>query len=249
MLKVENIKKTYKRKDKNIEAVKDISFTLDKGELLIVMGASGSGKSTLLNILGALDSPDSGKIYLNGTYHENYHKEPKATTYRGENIGFIFQGFRLLKDLTVEDNIAVPLIIKKVPSKEIKKRVEEVLKSVGLINYRKHKPVELSGGQQQRVAIGRAIISNPALLLADEPTGNLDQNTAREILKIMQKMNMELEQSIIMVTHDPAVASYGDRVLFLKDGEKHEEYKISSREEAYDYIVNKFKELNNDNLN
>lgn len=249
MLKVNNIKKTYQRKDKNIEALKDISFNLDKGEFLIIMGASGSGKSTLLNIIGGLDSSDQGEIYLNGHYDKSYHKEPKATLYREQNIGFIFQGFRLLKDLTVEDNIAVPLIIKKIGAKEIKERVDIVLQKIGLVNYRKHKPIELSGGQQQRVAIGRAIISNPKLLLADEPTGNLDHNTAREILKVIQKMNIELEQSVIMVTHDPVVASYGDRVLFLKDGEKYDEYKISSKEEAYDYIVNKFKVLNDDNIN
>ena len=249
MLKVNNIKKTYRRKDKSIEALKDVSFNLDKGEFLIIMGASGSGKSTLLNIIGGLDSPDEGEIYLNGHYDKNYHKEPNATLYREQNIGFIFQGFRLLKDLTVEDNIAVPLIIKKLGAKEIKERVDIVLQKIGLVNYRKHKPIELSGGEQQRVAIGRAIISNPKLLLADEPTGNLDHNTAREILKVIQKMNIELEQSVIMVTHDPVVASYGDRVLFLKNGEKYDEYKISSKEEAYDYIVNKFKELNDDNIN
>lgn len=246
MLKVENLKKTYKSKDKKIVALKDISFTLEKGEFLVIMGPSGSGKSTLLNILGALESPDSGKVYLNGQYNKDYHREPNATKYREKNIGFIFQGFRLLKNLTVEDNIAVSLIIKKTHKEEIKKIVESVLKEVGLFNHRKHKPVELSGGQQQRVAIGRAIISKPAILLADEPTGNLDQRTAKDILEIIEKMNKSLNQSIIMVTHDPIVASYGDRVLFLKDGEKYDEYKVESRKNAYEYIVNKLKEISND---
>lgn len=249
MLRVMNINKVYKRKDTDVSALKDISFNLEEGEFLMIMGCSGSGKSTLLNILGALDSPDSGSIYLNGKCDENYHKEPNATRYREKNIGFIFQEFKLFKDLTVEDNIAVPLIIKKTNTKEIKEKVDEVLKKVGLTKYRKHKPVELSGGQQQRVAIGRAIITNPPLLLADEPTGNLDYNTAKEILKVIQEMNIELKQSIIMVTHDPMVASYGDRVIFLKDGEKYDEYKIGTREEAYEYILDKFKEINNDNIN
>lgn len=249
MLRVENINKIYKRKDTDVTALKDISFNLEEGEFLMIMGCSGSGKSTLLNILGALDSPDLGSIYLNGICYENYHKEPDATRYREKNIGFIFQEFNLFKDLTVEDNIAVPLIIKKNNTKEIKEKVDEVLKKVGLTKYRKHKPVELSGGQQQRVAIGRAIITKPPLLLADEPTGNLDYNTAKEILKVIQDMNIELEQSIIMVTHDPMVASYGDRVIFLKDGEKYDEYKIGTREEAYKYILDKFKEINNDNIN
>lgn len=248
MLKVKNITKIYKRKDTEIKALDEISFNLNKGEFLVIMGASGSGKSTLLNILGALDSPNEGEIYLNNKYDENYHKEPNATKYREKNIGFIFQGFKLLKDLTVEDNIAVPLIIKKINKIEIKKRVEEILKKLELSKYRKHKPRELSGGQQQRVAIGRAIISNPALLLADEPTGNLDQNSAKKFLSVIKKMNTELNQSIIMVTHDPMVASYGNRILFLKEGKKYEEYIVESKERAYEYIVNKFKELQNDNF-
>lgn len=249
MLSVDNITKTYKRKGEDVEALKGVSFNWEKGEFLIIMGSSGSGKSTLLNILGALDSPDSGSIYLSGKYNKDYHKEPNASKYREENIGFIFQGFKLLKDLTVEDNIAVPLIIRKLPKNEIKKKVDLVLEKIDLIKHRNHKPIELSGGQQQRVAIGRAIINNPKVLLADEPTGNLDYNTSKEILKIIQKMNRELNQSIIMVTHDPLVASYGDRVLFLRDGEKYDEYKIDSKEEAYNYIINKFKELNDDNIN
>lgn len=249
MLNVENIIKTYNRKGGGVQALNGVSFSLEKGEFLVIMGSSGSGKSTLLNILGALDSPDGGKIYLDGTYDENYHKEPMASKYREKNIGFIFQGFRLLKDLTVEENIAVPLILKKLSAKEIKDRVNVVLEKMDLMEHRNHKPVELSGGQQQRVAIGRAIINNPPLLLADEPTGNLDYNTSKEILKVIQKMNRELDQSIIMVTHDPLVASYGDRVLFLKDGKKYDEYKICSKEDAYDYIINKFKEINNDNIN
>ena len=249
MLKVENITKVYKRKGGGVKALKGVSFELEKGEFLVIMGSSGSGKSTLLNILGALDSADEGKIYLNRNYNKNYHREPMASKYREENIGFVFQGFRLLKDLTAQDNIAVPLILKNLEAKEINERVNLILEKMDLIEYRNHKPVELSGGQQQRVAIGRAIINNPPLLLADEPTGNLDYNTSKEILSVIQKMNRELDQSIIMVTHDPLVATYGDRVLFLKDGEKYDEYKISNKDEAYDYIINKFKELNNDNIN
>lgn len=247
MLKVENIKKIYKGKNTIVEALKGIEFQVDKGEFLVIMGSSGSGKSTLLNILGALDHPDEGKLYLNNKFIKDYHKEPFSSKYRQDNIGFIFQSFRLLKDLTVQDNIAVPLILQNVDSKEIKDRVNKVLDKVALRSHSNHKPIELSGGQQQRVAIGRAIVTNPPLLLADEPTGNLDYNTAKEILKLIQEMNRELNQTIIMVTHDPMVASYADRVIFLKDGKKYDDYKITSQKEGYEYIINNFKESHYDN--
>jgi len=242
VLRIEKISKSYGIKKNKILALKDVSFSLNKGELLAIMGSSGSGKSTLLNILGALDSPDSGKVYINGKLQKDYHIEPIATEYRSENIGFIFQSFNLLRDLNVEENIALPLILKGIDSKEIQKKVDKELELVGLARWKKHRPSELSGGQQQRVAIARAKITEPNLLLADEPTGNLDYNTSLEVLNIFKTMREKLNQSIIIVTHDPMVASYADRVLFFNDGQIVSEYvNRESNKGNIDIILDKFK--------
>jgi len=242
ILRIEGLSKSYGLKGNNIAALKNVSFSLNKGELLAIMGSSGSGKSTLLNILGALDSPDSGKVYINGVLQEEYHIEPFATKYRSENIGFVFQSFNLLRDLTVEENVALPLILKGIKSNEVQKKVYKELELVGLSRWKKHRPSELSGGQQQRVALARAKITEPNLLLADEPTGNLDYNTSLEVLDIFKVMRENLNQSIIIVTHDPMVASYADRVLFFNDGQIVDEYcnKGISRENM-DIILEKFK--------
>ena len=242
VLRIEKISKSYGIKKNKILALKDVSFSLNKGELLAIMGSSGSGKSTLLNILGALDSPDSGKVYINGKLQKDYHIEPIATEYRSENIGFIFQSFNLLRDLNVEENIALPLILKGIDSKEIQKKVDKELELVGLARWKKHRPSELSGGQQQRVAIARAKITEPNLLLADEPTGNLDYNTSLEVLNIFKTMREKLNQSIIIVTHDSMVASYADRVLFFNDGQIVSEYvNRESNKGNIDIILDKFK--------
>ncbi|BCZ45610.1 ABC transporter ATP-binding protein [Clostridium gelidum] len=241
-LRVENISKSFGIKKNKILALNDISFSLNKGELLAIMGSSGSGKSTLLNILGALDSPDSGKVYLNGKLQKDYHIEPFATKYRSENIGFIFQSFNLLRDLSVEENVALPLILQGMNSKEVSKKVQQELNLVGLERWKKHRPLELSGGQQQRVAIARAKITEPNLLLADEPTGNLDYNTSLEVLNIFKMMREKLNQSIIIVTHDPMVASYADRVLFFYDGQIVDEYENKeNNKDNIDIILKKFK--------
>lgn len=218
VLKVENISKRYKNGDGVIEALKQVSFELERGEILAIMGSSGSGKSTLLHILGALDNPDDGKIYLNHVHEKNYCNEPYATDIRSKYIGFVFQQFNLLNDLTVEENVSLPLILDGYKETEIRMRVSEKLALVGLTGRENHRPCELSGGEQQRVAIARAIITSPKILLADEPTGNLDYNTALDIMKLFQKMNNELGQSTIIVTHDPMVASYANRVIFFHDG-------------------------------
>lgn len=244
VLRVQNLCKSYGDSKNKILALNNVNFTLKKGEMLSIMGSSGSGKSTLLNIIGALDSPDSGKIYVNGDLQKDYHIEPFATKYRSDNIGFVFQSFNLLRDLTIEENIALPLILKGVNSEEIKKRVKEELELVGLYKWKKHKPLELSGGQQQRVAIARAKITKPNLLLADEPTGNLDYNTSLDVLNILKMMQKELKQSIIIVTHDPMVASYADRVLFFNDGQiVSENVNKKNDNENMNDILNKFKEL------
>lgn len=224
VLSVVDLCKNYGAGKTEVQALKGINLKLFQGEMLAVMGSSGSGKSTLLNMIGALDSPDSGMIVINGQEAEDYHVEPYATMYRSRNIGFVFQSYNLLKDLTVEDNIALPLILKGEDKKAIVHKTSEILDLVGLHKWRKHRPVELSGGQQQRVAIGRALITSPPLLLADEPTGNLDYNTSIDILDTLVDMKNRLNQSIIIVTHDPQVATYADRVIFLHDGSIVNEY-------------------------
>lgn len=243
ILKIEHVSKSYKNGDGIVEALKDVSLSLKREELLAIMGSSGSGKSTLLHILGALDMPDEGRIYINHVYEKKYNKEPYATEIRSKNIGFIFQQFNLLQDLTVEENITLPLVLEGIKDSIIKDKVEEVLNLIGLTDRRHHRPFELSGGQQQRVAIGRAIITEPKILLADEPTGNLDYNTTIDIMKLLKKMNQERKQSTIVVTHDPEVASYADRVLFFHDGLLKEEYKTEDTKSNVDEILKIFRNL------
>lgn len=243
MLRIDNISKKFKSGESVIEALKKVSLTLNKGEILAIMGSSGSGKSTLLHILGALDNPDEGKIYLNNIYEKNYCKEPYSTQIRSQYIGFVFQQYNLLSDLTVEENISLPLILEGKKEKAIRKNVIDMLKVVDLTGRENHRPFELSGGQQQRVAIARAIITNPKILLADEPTGNLDYNTAIDIMNLFRKMNKEFQQSTIIVTHDPTVASYADRVLFFHDGIVKNEYTTKNNSSDIDEILNIFRNL------
>lgn len=232
ILQVENIVKTFQNGDNTITAVNDISFSLNTGELLAIMGSSGSGKSTMLNILGALENPDSGKIYLNGEYEENYSKEPYATEMRRKNIGFVFQEFHLLHDLSVWENVSMPLILNGKKEQEIQEETATVLSQVKLTEKADSAIDELSGGQRQRVAIARAIIAKPKILLADEPTGNLDYNTSKEIMDLLCQLQHERNQSIILVTHDPSIAAYADRIIFFHDGEKISEYR--NRKDAGD---------------
>lgn len=248
ILRVENISKHYKNGEEKIEALKNVSFQIEKGEMLAIMGSSGSGKSTMLHILGALDKPDDGKIYLNHMYEKQFSFEPYATKMRSQYIGFVFQQFNLLNDLTVEENVALPLVLADYSETEIKKQVKEKLQLVGLEGRERHRPFELSGGQQQRVAIARAIITNPKILLADEPTGNLDYNTAIEIMELFKKMNHDLEQSTIIVTHDPMVASYANRVLFFHDGYLKGEHKNQKNSEDVDAILHIFRNLIKDGI-
>lgn len=242
ILAVNKLSKEYTGDGHKVEALKHISFQLELGEMIAIMGTSGSGKSTLLNILGALDEPTSGSIKLNGKYSNDMFTEPHASLYRRDNIGFIFQSFHLLKDLSVEENIALPLILKGVHKNLITPKVNQVIKIIGLTDWKKHRPVQLSGGQQQRVAIGRAIITAPPIILADEPTGNLDYNTSRDILNTLVDMKEQLSQSIVLVTHDPDVATYADRVLFFHDGTIVDEYKCGEYNDL-ECILVKFKTI------
>lgn len=243
ILSIEGLSKTYETAGGAVCALDNISFQLEEGELLAVMGTSGSGKSTLLNLIGAMDTPTVGAIKLNGIYDEGMFKEPQATVYRRENIGFIFQSFNLLKDLSVEENIALPLVLKGETDADIDRKVTKLLEVIGLEKWRTHRPVELSGGQQQRVAIGRALITSPPIVLADELTGNLDFNTSTDILQTLLEMKKAFNQSIVLVTHDPSVATYADRVLFFHDGKIVDEYTCTKTTEDMNSILQKFKRI------
>jgi len=236
IIEMKNIHKFYKNGDESLEALKGVSFALEQGEILAIMGSSGSGKSTLLHIIGAMDVADEGEIYLNGTKEEKYGVEPDATRIRYENIGFVFQ------DFTVEENVSLPLILTGEKTKEIRRRTKDILEMVGIGEKGRNPVTNLSGGQRQRVAIARALINNPKILLADEPTGNLDCDTAYEIMQIFLELKEKNEQSTILVTHDPTIASYADRVLFLQDGRFYGEYEKKSGTGNVDEILVKFRE-------
>lgn len=241
VLSIRELSKTYMGKGYKVKALKKATLDLHKGEFIAVMGTSGSGKSTLLNLIGALDQPDEGKIAVNGGIRPNMFTEPHATEFRSENIGFIFQSYHLLKDLTVAENIALPLILKDVDPVEVEQTVSRMLEIVGLDKWRTHRPTQLSGGQQQRVAIGRALITSPPIILADEPTGNLDFNTSNDILHVLVDLKTKLNKSIILVTHDPYVATFADRVLFFHDGQIVDEYVCAHDKQDMDPILHKFK--------
>lgn len=215
---LKDVKKYYTVGESEILALDVGLLNIYSGEMLAVMGTSGSGKSTLLNILGALDIPDEGEITLEEKQITSYYQEPYASKYRSDYISFVFQDYNLIEDLTVEDNLAVPLILKKESKTEIRNKVDEFAKLVGLENRLKHKPSELSGGQKQRVAIARALIDSPKIILADEPTGNLDYKMSKEIMKLFKDIQKRFNQTLVVVTHDAEVASYADRIIFLNDG-------------------------------
>lgn len=228
ILEIKKLNKTYQTKKQTVTALSHIDFRLHDGEFVVIMGSSGAGKSTFLHILAGLIEPDSGEIWIKGTQMDDFFREPQATQYRRENIGFVFQFFNLQAALTAEDNIALPLILQGADTKTIEAATTEMLHLIGLYDHRKHYPSELSGGQQQRVALARALIQKPPLLLADEPTGNLDTHTSSEMLRFMVDLKKRIGQAIILVTHDPGVALYGDRVVFFQDGRIVDELKMEA---------------------
>lgn len=240
ILRVENMKKIYHLGETKISALQGVSFGLYRGEILAIMGSSGSGKTTLLNIIGGLEKPDEGRIYVNHVYEKNYFKEPHASVFRGMNIGFVFQAFNLLEDITIEENVAIPLLLQNKREDYIKDCTKEKLELVGLYDRRKSNPKVLSGGQRQRVAIARALVTKPKILLADEPTGNLDYNTSLEVMELLCKMNQEMNQSTIIVTHDQMVASYANRVLFFNDGKIINEYHNEENKDNISEILSIF---------
>lgn len=241
VLRIEGMSKIFKQKEHHVTALKNIHCTIYEGEMVAIMGTSGSGKSTLLNMISAIDEPTEGALFLFGKEANNVYKEPNASNFRKENIGFIFQSFHLLKDLSVEDNIALPLILNDMPSKKIKMNVQTVMEKLHISAWRKHLPHELSGGQKQRVAIARAIVTNPPILLADEPTGALDVNTTDDILQLLVQLQKDMNQTILLVTHDPYVATFANRVLFFHDGTIVDSYQNIKTSDDLDNILVKFK--------
>lgn len=215
LLKVKSISKTYGSGETAVHALKKVSFSVPKGEFVAIVGESGSGKSTLLNMLGALDTPTSGKVLIDGKDIFTM-KDSALTVFRRRNIGFIFQSFNLIPELNVEQNIMFPVLLDY--QRPNKKYLEELLTVLNLKERRNHLPNQLSGGQQQRVAIGRALFTRPSLILADEPTGNLDSQNSNEVIALLKKASKKYEQTIIMITHNRSIAMTADRVLQVSDG-------------------------------
>ena len=216
MISIKNLSKVYKTGSVEVHALKDVSIEIDYGEFVAIMGHSGSGKSTLMNIIGCLDRPTSGKYFLEGIEIDKQSAD-ELSLIRNKKIGFVFQAFNLIPRTNVLKNVELPMIYAKVKSKERRERAMELLEKVGLIDRINHLPNELSGGQKQRVAIARALANNPPIILADEPTGNLDTKSAEEIMNIFLELNRE-GSSIILVTHEPEIAKYADRIIMFKDG-------------------------------
>ena len=215
ILKVENLTKVYGKDNNKVVALDNVSFTVEKGEFIAIVGASGSGKSTLLHLIGGVDTPTSGKVFIDGQDIYKLNSD-KLALFRRREVGLIYQFYNLIPILTVEENITLPL---ELDNRKVDKfELNEIIKLLGLERRRNHLPNELSGGQQQRTSIGRAIITKPAIILADEPTGNLDSKASEEVVTLLQKMNKDYKQTIIMITHNLEIASYADRIITIEDG-------------------------------
>lgn len=215
ILKVENLTKVYGKDNNKVVALDNVSFTVEKGEFVAIVGASGSGKSTLLHLIGGVDTPTSGKVFIDGQDIYKLNSD-KLAIFRRREVGLIYQFYNLIPILTVEENITLPL---ELDNRKVDKfELNEIIKLLGLERRRNHLPNELSGGQQQRTSIGRAIITKPAIILADEPTGNLDSKAGEEVVTLLQKMNKDYKQTIIMITHNLEIASYADRIITIEDG-------------------------------
>lgn len=217
MIKITDLVKVYKTEEVETTALNKLSLEVKEGEFVSIMGASGCGKSTLLNIIGLLDAPNNGSYVFDETEVGKFNEKQRAGL-RKSNIGFVFQNFNLIDELSVYENVELPLIFNKVKSSERKKRVTEILERIGIAHRAKHFPLQLSGGQQQRVAVARALVTNPKLILADEPTGNLDSKSGNDVMELLTELHAS-GSTIIMVTHSPYDAKFSSRVITLKDGE------------------------------
>ena len=215
ILEVKNLSKIYGKGDTLVKAVDDVSFTVEQGEFVAIIGPSGSGKSTLLHIIGCVDTPTTGNVIIDGTDITKLKERP-LSIFRRRQIGLVYQFYNLIPILTVEENLTLPLLLDgRKPNKE---QIDYLVSNLGLGDRLKHLPNQLSGGQQQRVSIGRALANNPALLLADEPTGNLDSENSKEIVALLRKFNREHNQTVIMITHDERIAQSADRIIAIEDG-------------------------------
>lgn len=217
MIKLTGINKIYRTNEIETLALENVNLDVEKGEFVSIMGPSGCGKSTLLNIMGLLDAPSSGKIEINGTSVENM-KDKELAAFRNKTLGFVFQSFHLINSLNVIDNVELPLLYRKMPAKERTRLAKEVLERVGLSHRMRHMPTQLSGGQCQRVATARAIVGNPEIILADEPTGNLDSKMGAEVMELLHKLNKEDGRTIVMVTHNEEQAKQTSRTIRFFDG-------------------------------
>ena len=215
ILQIENLSKVYGKGETAVTALDNVSFSINKGEFVVIIGPSGSGKSTLLHLLGGVDQPTSGKVYIDGTDLYNLN-ETQLAIFRRRQIGLIYQFYNLIPILTVEENITLPLLLDE--HKVDQKQFDEIVEKLGLNHRLGHLPNQLSGGQQQRVSIGRALISNPAIMLADEPTGNLDSKNSEEIMELLKMFNKTFNQTLIVITHDERIALQADRIISIEDG-------------------------------
>lgn len=236
ILKVSNLSKIYGSKVIS-NALKDINFSIEAGEFVGIMGPSGSGKTTLLNLISTIDKPTSGKIILDNKEPHKLKGDDLAL-FRRRELGFVFQDYNLLETLTIGENIVLPLTLENVPIKDQDEKLKEVSKTLGIEALLDKRTFEVSGGQAQRAAIARALINNPSIILADEPTGNLDSKAARDVMELLEKINNEDKVTTMMVTHDPVAASYCHRILFIKDGEIYNEiYKGDNKSKFYQDIM------------
>jgi putative ABC transport system ATP-binding protein len=220
---VKNVYKTYKSGDIEVKALEDVSFTFEKGEFAAIVGPSGSGKSTLMHILGTIDKPTKGEVYIDGIATSKMDGD-KLAEFRNKKLGFVFQAFNLVNGLTAEMNVELPLMVNPMSGAERRKRADKLLTQLGLENRLTLKPTQLSGGQQQRVAVARALVNEPSLVLADEPTGNLDTKSGEEVIKLLKGISRDQNVTVVMVTHNPDITRRCDRVIHIKDGrlEKNE---------------------------
>ena len=237
VIQLEHIHKTYTMGDVDVHALRGVSLTIREGEFVAIMGASGSGKSTTMNIIGCLDQPTRGEYILDGQDVSGMSKDERADI-RCQKIGFVFQGFNLLARTSALENVELPMLYAGVDSAQRNQRALEALAAVGLAGREQNHPNQLSGGQQQRVAVARALVNNPALILADEPTGNLDSRTSVEVMEIFQRLNRERGITLVLVTHEPDIADYAQRVVVFKDGKIKKDYQIESPRDAAEELRN-----------
>jgi len=237
VIELENIHKTYTMGDIQVHALRGLSLTIREGEFVAIMGASGSGKSTTMNLIGCLDRPSKGTYILGGQDVSEMSKDERADI-RSRKIGFVFQGFNLLSRTSALENVELPMLYAGTSGAQRHQRAMEALAAVGLAGREQNHPNQLSGGQQQRVAVARALVNNPALILADEPTGNLDSRTSVEVMEIFQRLNRERGITLILVTHEPDIAQYAQRVVIFKDGRIKKDYEVEDQRDAAEELRN-----------